>query len=193
MEVKITYFEKPGRENTETTLRLARERADALSIHHVVVASTYGETALKAIDVFVGLKVVIVGIATGLREHDATKGIVQPFPHETRLIVEEKGGVVLNSTHVFDGLTRALRNQLDWKASPISLISATLRIFGTGMKVACEISMMAADAGLVNTNEDAVVVAGSGRGADTALILQPVNANRFFDLKVKEIICKPRL
>jgi len=61
------------------------------------------------------------------------------------------------------------------------------------MKVACEIALMAADAGLVRTDEDVISIAGTGRGADTAVVLRPVNTRNFFDLKVKEILCKPRL
>jgi hypothetical protein len=63
---------------------------------------------------------------------------------------------------------------------------------GQGMKVVIEISVMAADAGLVRTDEDIIAIGGSGRGADTAAVLKPVNSNDFFDLKVKEILCKPR-
>jgi len=63
---------------------------------------------------------------------------------------------------------------------------------GQGMKVVIEISVMAADAGLVRTDEDIIAIGGSGRGADTAVVLRPVNSNDFFDLKVKEILCKPR-
>jgi hypothetical protein len=59
------------------------------------------------------------------------------------------------------------------------------------MKVACEVAVMAADAGLVRTDEDVIAIAGTGRGADTALVLRPVNSQDFFDLKVKEILCKP--
>jgi len=39
--------------------------------------------------------------------------------------------------------------------------------------------------------KDVICVAGSGRGADTAVVLSPVNTNDFFDLKIKEILCKP--
>ena len=60
------------------------------------------------------------------------------------------------------------------------------------MKVVIEITVMAADAGLVRTDEDIIAIGGSGRGADTAVVLKPVNSNDFFDLKVKEILCKPR-
>ena len=193
MEANITYFDKPGPANTEETLRLSLERAKTLGICQVVVASTSGDTALKAMDVFLGLKVITVGIATGPRFHDKEQKVVQSFSKKTRELVEAKGGMVLISTHVFGGITRALYNQMGWKANPISLLSAALRIFGTGMKVACEIAMMAADAGLANTTEDTVAIAGSGHGADTAVVLRPVNSNCFFDLRVKEIICKPRL
>ena len=71
------------------------------------------------------------------------------------------------------------------------IIANTLYIFGQGMKVACEIALMAADSGLVRTDEDVISIAGTGHGADTALVLSPVNTHNFFDLKVKEILCKP--
>ena len=51
---------------------------------------------------------------------------------------------------------------------------------------------MAADAGLARTDEDVIIIAGTGRGADTAVVLTPVNSTNIFDLKVKEILCKPR-
>jgi hypothetical protein len=69
----------------------------------------------------------------------------------------------------------------------------TLRMFGQGMKVACEIAAMAADAGLVRVDEEVVSIGGTGRGADTAIVLQPSYVHRFFQTKVREIICKPRL
>ena len=41
------------------------------------------------------------------------------------------------------------------------------------MKVVLEIAAMAADAGLVRTDEDVICIGGTGRGADTAVVLQP--------------------
>jgi hypothetical protein len=38
-----------------------------------------------------------------------------------------------------------------------------------------------------------IVIAGTGRGADTAVVIRPVNSQDFFDMKVREILCKPRL
>jgi hypothetical protein len=73
------------------------------------------------------------------------------------------------------------------------VIADALRIFGQGVKVVCEMAAMAADSGLVRTDEDIIAVAGSGRGADTAVVMKPANTHDFFDLRIKEIICKPRL
>jgi hypothetical protein len=71
------------------------------------------------------------------------------------------------------------------------VMAYTLRIFGQGTKVAVEIALMAADAGLVRTGEDVISIGGSGKGADTALVLRPATSSHLFDLRVREVICKP--
>jgi hypothetical protein len=73
------------------------------------------------------------------------------------------------------------------------IIAYTLRVFGEGTKVAVEIALMAADAGLVSTQEPCISVGGTSRGADTAILLRPAHAQNFFDLRVMEILAKPRL
>ncbi|MCW4008465.1 MAG: hypothetical protein NWF09_07265 [Candidatus Bathyarchaeota archaeon] len=74
----------------------------------------------------------------------------------------------------------------------LELISNTLRLMGEGTKVCVEITLMAADAGLIPVDEDVVAIAGTGNGVDTALRIKPANTARFFDLKIKEVIAKPR-
>ena len=66
MDSKIIYFENPGVENTEDVLSMARERAEELGIRTILVASTTGKTALKAVEVFKGLRVIAVSHVTGL-------------------------------------------------------------------------------------------------------------------------------
>ena len=73
------------------------------------------------------------------------------------------------------------------------IIAYTLRIIGQGTKVAIELALMPADAGLVRTDEDVISLGGTGKGVDTALVVQPTNSFNFFDVKVKEIICKPSI
>ena len=185
MELKTVYFENPGRENTEDVLRIAKQRAEELGIKTILVASTRGDTAVRATEVFNKSRVIVVSHSTGIREPDT-----QEFTEENRKIVESKGGTVLTATHAFGGLSRAMRKRFNMYVLG-EVIADTLRIFGQGMKVACEITMMAADSGLVRTDEDIIAIAGSGRGADTAVVMKPVNTHDFFDLKVREILCKP--
>jgi len=195
METKTVYFEEPGAINTDATLALARQRAEELGIKTILVASTVGKTAVKAMDVFKGLRVIVVTHSAGFREPDT-----QEFTDESRKIVESKGGIILTAAHAFGGISRAF-HQGDIPQAPATyvvgdLIASTLRIFSQGIKVVCEIAVMAADAGLVRTDEEVIAVAGTGaadRGADTAAVIQPNYAQRVFDLRVKELICKPRL
>jgi len=185
MELKTVYFENPGKENTDEVLRIANQRAREIDIKTVVVASTVGDTAAKAVDIFKGMKVVVVTHQTGFREPDT-----QEFTEENRKAVESKGGILLTTTHAFAGVDRAMLRKFNMHLLG-DTIANTLRVLGQGMKVVCEITLMATDAGLVRTDEDIIAIGGSGRGADTAVTLRPVNAMNFFDLKVKEILCKP--
>jgi len=191
MDLKPTYFEKPGgAENTEKTLALAKARAKELGIKTVVVASTVGGTALKAVDILKGFKVIVVTHVSGFGDANT-----QEFTDANRRIVESRGGIVLTAAHAFGGIHRALGNTMPPAPSSAigDVVAMTLRTFGQGMKVACEIAAMAADAGLVRTDEEVISIGGTGRGADTAVVVQPACTHRFFTLKVKEIICKPRL
>ncbi|MFC2017092.1 pyruvate kinase alpha/beta domain-containing protein [Chloroflexota bacterium] len=185
MEGKTVYFAKPGPENTEEVFRIAKLRAEELGIKTILVASTAGNTAARAVEVLEGARVVAVSHYAGFREPNT-----QEFTEENRQKVESKGSVVLTATHAFSGVDRAMRKKFNMYLLG-DTIANTLYIFGQGMKVACEISLMAADAGLVRTDEDIITIGGTSRGADTALVLRPVNSADFFELRVKEILCKP--
>jgi hypothetical protein len=114
----------------------------------------------------------------------------QELQLEYASVIESAGGRILTTQHALGGVNRAVRRKLNTFQLD-EIIAHTLRIFGQGMKVVFEIAMMASDAGLVRTDELVLCIAGSGRGADTAVVLQPVNAQDFFDLNVVEIICMP--
>jgi len=64
-EVGIVYFASPGAENTVETLRLAG--AEELGIKKTVVATTIGDTGVKAAEEFENYKVVVVTIRLALR------------------------------------------------------------------------------------------------------------------------------
>jgi hypothetical protein len=181
----ITYFERPGKDNTEQTLQLAKERADQLGLRQVLVASTGGATGLRAAQVFKGYDLVVVSHSAGFKQPN-----FQEITEEDRAAIVGAGARLLVCQHAFGGVNRAVRRKLDTYQLD-EIIAYTLRIFGEGMKVVCEITLMAADAGMIRTQEAVLAIAGTGRGADTAVILQAVNAQYFFDLRVNEILCKP--
>jgi hypothetical protein len=186
MEIQSVYFPEPGSANTDKTLEIARRRAEKLGIEAIVVASTSGETGLKAVKAFGNGKVVVVTHVTGF----STPG-VQELTAQNRAAILENGGMVLTATHAFGGLGRAVRRSFNTYQTD-EIIAHTLRAFGQGTKVACEIVLMAADAGLIRTDEEVISIGGTANGADTALVVKPAHTHDFFQLKVKEVLCKPR-
>ena len=187
-DVTCRYFKQPGPKNTQGVLEAVSRRANELGIRKVVVATCRGRTALKTREILdPDLKIVAVSHVTGFREPNH-----QELSQEIRQQLESKGITVLTCQHAFGGIGRAVRNQLSTYQID-EIMAFTLRTFGEGTKVAIELALMAADAGLVRTDEDVISIGGTGKGADTALMLQPANSFRFFDLKVKEVICKPAM
>jgi len=183
--IESTCFAQPGQDNTDAALRIAKARADELGIRTILVASTRGQTGAKAAALFSGYNVVVVSHSTGFKEPNS-----QELTAENRALIQSHGAKILTCQHAFGGVGRAVRKKLGTYELE-EIIAFTLRVFGEGMKVVCEISLMAADAGLVRVGEPVVAIAGSGRGADTAVVILPANAQSFFDLRVVEILCKP--
>jgi uncharacterized protein len=184
---ETVYFENPGPQNTEKTLKLAKERADKLGIKNIVVASTTGETGAKASKLFKNYNLIIVTHVTGFKTPDT-----QEFLPEHCTTIQNNNAKILTTTHAFGTLGRAINKKFE-TIQIDGIIANVLRLLGQGTKVACEISCMATDAGLIKTTEDTIAIGGTRSGADTAILLKPTNTHSFFNLKIKEIICKPHL
>jgi hypothetical protein len=182
---RATCFSQAGKANTDRTLGLAYARARELGIDTVLVATTSGETALRVAQVCKGMKVIAVTHSTGFREPDT-----QELTPENRAAIEAAGGTILTCQHALGGVNRAVRKKLATFQLD-EIIAHTLRVFGQGIKVVAEIALMAADAGLVRTDTPVMAIGGSGRGADTAAVVLPTNAQTFFDLRIPEIVCRP--
>lgn len=184
---KIVYFEESGPKNTEETLRLAKERADKLGIRNIIVASTTGNTGVKASRIFKGYNLTVVTHVTGFTEPN-----VQQLTPKNSNIIESNGAKILTTTHAFGTLGRAVNKNFG-TIQVDGIVSAVFRLFGQGVKVSCEIACMVADAGLINVGEEVISIGGTGIGADTALVLKPSNTHSFFNLLIHEVVCKPRL
>jgi uncharacterized protein len=181
------YFDRPGPENTERVLQIAGARADELKIGTILVATNTGATGLAAVQALAGHKVVVVSHSEGFHAPNT-----QELTQENCNAIRAAGGMVLTCQHAFGGVGRAVRRKLQTYQLE-EIIAYTFRTFGEGTKVAVEIALMASDAGLVRVGEPAISIGGTGKGADTALVLLPANAQSFFDLRVLELLCKPRL
>ena len=185
MEAKITYFETPGKKNTDVVMELVKTRAKELNIKTVVVASYRGYTAAKAVRALDGMNIVIVGGFS----HPNMENLKESFAEGDESLIRSKASVLI-ATHLFSGMSRALRKKYS-SSSPEEIVAQALRMVSIGVKVGIECAIMAADAGLVRTDEDVIAIGGTRNGADSAIVVRPVNSQDLFDLKVKEILCKP--
>jgi hypothetical protein len=184
----VVYHEKSGSRNTDETLKIARERAVELGIRDVVVASSHGGTALKAAKIFGTDKtnIVAVTICEGYRDEGWT------MTADERKKLQEKGVKVLTSTNALSGDVGSAFSEKNGGTTISEVVCQTLYRFCQGMKVAVEIVLMAADAGLIPVDREVVAIAGTSEGADTAIVVQPTYSRKFLDLKIKEIVAKPR-
>ncbi len=182
------YWKKRGAVNTAAAIEAALKRAEELGINTIAVASNSGSTAEKLYESGggKGLRIICVTHHVGFKGPGEDEMTV-----EMRAALREKGVDLLTTTHLLAGVDRALRNKFQG-VYPSEIVATSLRMFGQGIKVCVEISVMALDAGLVPYGEEIIAIAGSSRGADTSCVITPAHSNNFFDTVIKEIICMPR-
>ena len=186
-EVMCRYCRKAGKGNTKDVLEAAGRRARELGIETVLVPSVSGNTALAAAEALGGgLRIMAITHVAGFEGAN-----VQELSPAMKKRLESAGVSVFTGQHAFGGVGRAVRNKLGTYQVD-EIMAWTLRTFGQGTKVAVEIALMAADAGIVRIDKDVISMGGTGEGVDTALVIRPANSYHFFDLKVREVVCKPR-
>jgi hypothetical protein len=188
MEKKIVYFERPGKENTGACLEVVKSGLNEGKYKHLVVASTTGSNGLLFSEAFKnsGVNMVVVTHSAGFKGPNTFE-----MPGETIDKIRANGAKIFTGTI----LTHSIETSLNAKFSgayPAMIIAQALRRFGEGAKVCCEIVMMAVDAGLVPEAAEVVAVAGTGYGADTVMVIKSAASKRFLELKVLEILAKPR-
>jgi hypothetical protein len=187
---KTIYFEKPGISNTEEVIEIVYERLKEGDVRSVVVASSRGNTGLKfARRMAAETKLVVVSSHVGF-----TKPGVYNFDLKKLEEIESLGGKVIRQSHVLSGLERSFTNKFSGASHTEILAEALRSLFGVGMKVAIECTIMAADSGAIPI-EKTIAVGGTytdkGGGADCAIVVWPSHSNNFFDFRVLEILAKP--
>jgi hypothetical protein len=88
-------------------------------------------------------------------------------------------GVHLNAMSVFTG---------DHSAR---LVSEAYYRVSEGFKVACEIVLIATSQGYLQPGDQVLAIAGTHRGADTAIVASAGAITQFKDFEVHELLCKP--
>jgi hypothetical protein len=188
IERRVIYFEKPGSENTTSCLEVVKNVLKEGRYRHVVVASTTGETGLLFSETLKGsgINLVVVTHSSGFKELS-----INEMPEGVRKEIETNGARVFTGTMLTHSLETSLASKFGG-SYPTLIIAQSLRRFGEGAKVCCEIVMMAADAGLIPEGEEVLAVAGTAKGADTVMVIKSAASKRFLDLRVLEILAKPR-
>lgn len=183
---KVMYFDSVGNQNTDDLLKRVRKYCDEEGVTNIVLASTTGETGAKAAKLLKGRNLVIVTHVFGFKEPG--KSELQTAYRDEIL---SNGARIFTGTHALSSAERSVRGKFG-TIGPLEIIANALRLMGEGTKVCVEITLMAADAGLIPVDKDIVAIGGSSQGADTALLVKPANSARFFELKIREVIAKPR-
>lgn len=179
----IVYFREEGASNTRTVVETVTRRVAELGIRHVVVASTSGRTALEFVRaVGVAASVVCVTYHAGWGGRDDVA-----LDADVRADIEAAGGRIVMGSHALSGVCRSIGKKFGG-VTPPDLVAETLRFFGEGVKVAVEVALMAADAGMVPTDRDIIAVGGSGSGCDAAIVLKAAHQNSLFELRVREVL-----
>jgi len=185
----ITYFDKQGEDYTDELILAVKDKLDvAKNIKYILIASTTGESALKLHNAIGNDDITIINVShnvgfSGDNESDISDEMIAKL--------ENVGIKTYQGLHAFSGAARGVTNKYGG-FSPLDVVADTLRMFSHGVKVSAEISLMAADAGLVPVGEEIIAIGGRAHGVDTAVILTPVNSKNLFNMKIHEIIAMPR-
>lgn len=185
MKIEVVLFEEAGPQNTEESLKVAKKAIENFGASKAIVASTSGNTALKALEIIGPEKLIVVSHAFGFYEEN-----VDEMEEEVRRILKEKNVPVITTSHTFAGFARAVRRK--FKTYLVEdIVASALRTACEGFKVSFELVTMACDAGYVRKGERVVAVAGTGEGADTVVMFRAANSHDFFSLKMEAILAKP--
>lgn len=172
--------------DTSEVLEIAKKYAEKNRILNVVVATTTGETGVLASNVFKkDFNLVAVTHSAGFKNNS-----------KQELLDENRQKMLRNNVKIFTGpmifhTWNDYYRKKHGSVTTTTIIADTLRIFGQGTKVAVEIIAMAADAGLI-PSKPVMSIAGTDHGADTVILADSTNSKRLFNMKVIDVIAKPR-
>ena len=177
MRSTITYFEEGGETNLEAVLDIVSERFKKGDIKAIVLASTFGKTALAAAERFISENnsLLIIGeVLDG--EQSPPQDICQKLATQGHRVIW--------------GLPMGQMSKFSRENTPAVIADAYKRI-SEGFKVACEIVLIASNSGYLKKGDKVISIAGTHSGADTAIVAKAAGYEDFKSFEVLEILCKP--
>ncbi len=201
---KITYFDAPGPQNTATVIRAVKDRVKDGDVGYVAVASITGETALNVAQTLKHAKtsVICVSGCPSWQTYGEQYPKVKKHPFidsETRKQLEELG------VKIVDNVPSSLSESIEYGLARYGFIPASwavietlLAIGGYGFKTAVEIVLMATDCGAIPPFTTVISIAGTDRGADTAIVVRSTYSTCIFGenekqrLQVLEVLAMPK-
>lgn len=204
-EQNVLFFEHPGEKNTYEVIRVVSNRISRGDIQALVVASISGKTAIQTAEQLHknNLHVPVICVS-------GPPSWVQ-YPEYRFPLIAKKEREKLNKLgiKVIDWIEepfRSLSFRNWWEKETIDVNWPEAGLFwmtlicigGHGLRTAVEVVFMAVEAGMVSFGEMVIGVAGTGSGADSAIVLR---ATRYEDavgmdpdkrLKIEEILAMPK-
>lgn len=173
--------------DTKQVLELALEYAEKYDVRDIIVATTTGATGVEAGRLFdTGrFNVVAVTHSAGFKKPGE-----QEVTPENAEEMKKLGVKVFTGPMPFHSWNDFYRKQFN-SISTTTVIADTLRMFGQGTKVVVEIVAMAADAGLIPM-DTVLGIAGTGRGADTVMLVKAANSRTLMEMRIVDVVAKWR-
>ena len=190
---EVYYFQEPGEQNTDFVIEAVKKYIEKNGRKDIVVASTSGKTALKFANAIRNTRIICVSESAYRKEWGYEYPCINPKIKEE---LEKMGVIVIDRTpYILHGSVYELSNYNF--PTPETIFKDTLYAFGQGMKVAVEVVIIAVEHGILEPFKDVIGVGGSGRGADTAIVLRSTYSGTVFSkdkekrLEIREIIAMP--
>jgi hypothetical protein len=196
-KVKAYFFDRPGASNTAKVICAIQERMLRRDISRILVASESGRLALKLARVINGAKIVCVTYDEKTRAEFQKPVLMRDSLAQQRIVVVDT---------VREPLCRELTFRNWWERKTVNLPGPSADLFwmtlicvgGHGFRTAVQNVFMAVEAGVVKEGDRVVSVAGTGYGADSAIVMKgsrfehAVGIDPKRRMKVEEVLAMPK-